>query len=107
MRNWEVELHLGAPNGSAPRAAKPFNRMGFEVEADGGGSAGSGGTRAYRNGAPIELVHVERSAEDGDREMSEERRVVIELNPADDAVVFQILRDFRFADLEVLGELGF
>ncbi len=41
MRNWEVELHLGAPNGSAPRAAKPFNRMGFEVEADGGGSAGS------------------------------------------------------------------
>jgi hypothetical protein len=54
-----------------------------------------------------ESVHVERSAKDADREMSEMRRVVVELNPADDAVVFQILRDLGFADAEMFGEFGF
>ena len=33
------------------------------------------------------------------------RGVVIELNPADDAVVLEILRDFIFIDAEMFGEL--
>ena len=36
--------------------------------------------------------------------MRQMRSIVVELDPADHAVVFQILRDFRFANAQMLGE---
>src|SRR5208282_1355735 len=52
------------------------------------------------------LIHVQRGAQDGDREMCQKRRVIIKLDPADDAVVLQILRHFRLANSEMFREFG-
>src|SRR5580693_3366742 len=57
-------------------------------------------------GAVYGLIRVERSAKNADGEVREVRRVVVKLDPADDAVVFQVLRDLGFADAEMFGELG-
>jgi len=49
-------------------------------------------------------VQIEGGAQDADREVRQMRSVVVELDPADYAVVLQILRDFRFAYAQMLGE---
>jgi hypothetical protein len=38
--------------------------------------------------------------------VGEKRCIVVELNPADDAVILQVLRDFCFVNPKMLGELG-
>ena len=38
--------------------------------------------------------------------MRQKRGFVVELNPADHAMVLQILGDLRFADSEMLGQFG-
>src|ERR1700722_18723285 len=50
-------------------------------------------------------VQVEGRAQHADGEMRQMRSIVVELDPADHAVVLQILRDFRFADAQMLGEV--
>ena len=40
-------------------------------------------------------IQVERRAQNADGEVSQMRSIIIELNPADHAMVFHILRDFR------------
>src|SRR5580692_12444615 len=49
-------------------------------------------------------VQIEGGAQNTDREMRQMRSIVVELDPADHAVVLQILRDFRFAYSQMLGE---
>ena len=53
--------------------------------------------------AAANLLDVQRGAKHGDRKMCQHRRVVIELNPANHAVVFEILRNFGFVDFEMFG----
>ena len=47
------------------------------------------------------LLDVEWRPKDGNGEMRQQRRIVIELNPTNDAMVFEILRDFGFVDFEM------
>jgi hypothetical protein len=52
-------------------------------------------------------VQIEGGAQNPDREVRQMRSIVVELYPADHAVVLQILRDFRFAYAQMLGEFRF
>ena len=49
-------------------------------------------------------VQVEGRAQDADGEMRQVRSVIVQLDPADHAMVLQILRDFRFAYAQMFGE---
>src|ERR1700722_17855467 len=53
------------------------------------------------------LIQIQRGAQNADREMRQMRSVVVELNPTNHAVLFQILSDFGFADSQMLGEFCF
>ena len=63
-----------------------------------------GATQVQDSGSVRELFGVERRAENPDGEMGEVRGFVVELNPADHAVLLQIIRYFRFADFEMFRE---
>src|SRR5579859_379021 len=52
-----------------------------------------------------ELVDIEGGAEEGDGEVGEMRRVLIELEPADDAMLAEVVADLCVVDFEVLGQL--
>src|SRR5271168_3263990 len=51
-------------------------------------------------------VNVQWCAKYGDGEMCQKRGIVIQLNPADHAMILQILRNLRLADFQMLGELA-
>jgi hypothetical protein len=50
------------------------------------------------------LFCVQGCAQDADGEMGEVRGFVIELDPADDAMLFEVIADLGFADSEMFGE---
>ena len=50
------------------------------------------------------LIEIERRAENADGEVGEQRSVVIKLNPANDAVVLHILRNFSFVNPQMFGK---
>src|SRR5580692_4704672 len=52
-------------------------------------------------------VQIEGCAQDADREMRQMRGIVVQLYPADDTMLLQILRNFRFTYAQVLGEFRF
>src|SRR5271155_639670 len=52
-------------------------------------------------------VQIEGGTQNADREVRQMRSIVVELDPADHTVVLQILRDFRFAYAQMLGEFRF
>ena len=52
-------------------------------------------------------VQIEGGAQNADREVRQMRSIVVELDPADHAMILQILRDFRFADAQMFGEFRF
>ncbi len=52
------------------------------------------------------LVHVQGCPKNPYGEMRQMGSFIVELNPTDDAVVFQVLRDFRLVDPQMLSELG-
>src|ERR1700690_990225 len=51
------------------------------------------------------LFLVQRRAQHSDHEMGEVRSFIVELNPANHAMLLQIIADFGLADFEMLGEL--
>src|ERR1700678_815127 len=51
------------------------------------------------------LIQVQRRTQDADGEMRQVRSVVVELDPTNHAMIFQVLRNFRFADSQMFGEL--
>ncbi len=64
--------------------------------------------RRTMNGYPklptvANLLDVKRGAKHGDREMRQQRRVIVELNPTNHAVFLEILGDFGFVDFEMFG----
>ena len=62
-------------------------------------------TRSKR-GLSNGLIDVNGGAKDADSEVSEVLCIVVELNPSDDAVVPQVLPNFRLANFQMLRQLG-
>ena len=52
-------------------------------------------------------IEILRSPQDADSEMRQVRSIIVELNPAHDAMILQILGNFRFADPQMLGQVRF
>src|SRR5208283_1794399 len=52
-------------------------------------------------------VQIERGAQNPDGEMRQVLRIIVELNPSNDAVLLHVLRHLGFVDAEMLGQLLF
>jgi len=89
-----------AENAPAPAPATPATPRPTSTKIIMGSPCGGVGLN-FRTVA--NLLDVKRSAKHGDREMRQQRRVIVELNPTNHAVFLQILGHFRFVDFEVLG----